>query len=216
MNNQYHNPFNINFSNIELYQYIELTEDNVNKFSKKELENVETLYNNTYILSTKHKIPSDNLLLEYIKLKYYGNPKVYLTTPLMRCVFGVEKSFKNFEIKLAFHDIDNDKTIKQFYDTIKTCEYTQMAQIGLKANESNKYISQIRQDKDKKYDPYLIVKLPFRYNKFEIDLVYKDSSDLGIMDITGGMMMRCNIYIDTIQKFNGKYICKWKCSFIQI
>ena len=216
MNNQYHNPFNIDFSKIDYFQYIELTDKNINNFNKKELDQVETLYNNTYILSTKHKLPSDNLLLEYLKLNYYGKPRVYLTTPLMRCVFGVEKSFKNFEIKLAFHDIDNDKTIKQFYDTIKTCEYMQMAKIGLKANESNKYISQIRQDKDKKYDPFLIVKLPFRYNKFEVDLVYKDSSDLGIMDITSGMMMRCNIYIDTIQKFNGKYICKWKCSFIQI
>ena len=216
MNNEYHNPYTIDFQKIQFLQYIELNDNNINNFTSRQLEDIEEVYNNTYILCKKHKIPQDNLLLEYIKFNFLGNSRVYLTTPTMRCVFGIEKSYKSFEIKLAFHNIDNDKTIKQFYDTIKMSEYIQMAKLGLKAEESNKYISQIRQDKEQQYDPFLIVKLPFRYNKFDVDILYKDKSDLGIMDISSGMMMKCNLYIDSIQKFNGKYICKWKCSFIQI
>ena len=79
----------------------------------------------------------------------------------------------------------------------------------------DKYLSQIRQDKDMKYDPNLIVKIPFRGNSYDVDIRNKDSP-CSITNIYRFSKMKCDIYIDKIWKFNGKYICKWKVKKIEI
>ena len=48
---------------------------------------------------------------------------------------------KKFQIKLSFDDIDSDPEIKNFYNFIKTCEYINMANIGLNVENDNDYNS---------------------------------------------------------------------------
>ena len=63
------------------------------------------------------------------------------------------------------------------------------------------------------HDPSLVTKLPFKYNKFEVD-IYKDDFPISIFNIQKFMNMTCDIYIDIyidkVWKFNDRYICKWQ------
>ena len=74
----------------------------------------------------------------------------------------------------------------------------------------NKRELSLRQDKEEKYDPYLIVKVPFKENRYLIDVCNKDSSVCSVTNIYNFTDMQCDIYIDKIWKFNEQYICKWK------
>ena len=76
------------------------------------------------------------------------------------------------------------------------------------------YASQIRFDKQEKYDPNLSVKIPFKYNKYECDIKNENYSSMNILNINNFTKMQCDIYIDNIWKFNGKFVCKWKVSRI--
>ena len=83
-----------------------------------------------------------------------------------------------------------------------------MAHIGISENSIENYTSQIQYDKNEVYDPSLVVKLPFKYNKFEVD-IYNDTFPISIFNIQKFMSMTCDIYIDKIWKYNDKYVCKW-------
>ena len=213
MDNKFHDYSAINFKQIKYNQFIEKNPDSE---EHNKCKNIEKMFNKEFIPCSKYKLPKDNLLLSHINLSYKGRNRIQVTTPVMRCLFGFESSFKNFQIKLSFDDIDSDPEIKNFYNFIKTCEYINMANIGLNVENDNDYISQIKQDSEEKYAPHLIIKLPFRYNKFDIDIYNKEYSAMSITDIRMSHMLKCNIYIDSIQKYNSRYICKWKCSYIEI
>ena len=68
-----------------------------------------------------------------------------------------------WQIFLQFTNFEKDNEMKKFYNFIKLIENQQLSIIGCKKDE---YLSQIRQDKEKKYEPNLCVKIPFLYNKF--------------------------------------------------
>ena len=90
-----------------------------------------------------------------------------------------------------------------------------MMYLGLDDSNSDVYTSQIRYSKDDKYDPTLVVKLPFTYNKYDVD-IYHDDFPISILNIQRFSRMTCDIYIDKIWRFNGKYICKWKAKQIYV
>jgi hypothetical protein len=213
MNNKYYNYKRIlDFDNIKYIQFILKDPNNPEHNSKL----IEEKFDKQYIPWFKVNKPSKNLLLTHLNLDYNGQTKIYLTTPVMPCVFGLEKSFNSFQFKLSFTDIDTNPKIKEFYDVIKTVEYSQMMSIGITDKNETDYISQIKQDDEEKYPPHITIKLPFRYNKFEVDIYNKNMSGMGITNIRARQLLCCNIYIDSIQKFNGKYMCKWKCSYIDV
>ena len=213
MNNKYYDYSNIDFSKINLIQFIKKDPDNL---EHQKSETVEKIFQTEYIPILKNIQPVDNLLLTHLNIQYNRMNKILITTPIMMNIFGINKRYSTFEMNLSFIKIDTNPKMKEFYDIIKTFEYTQMVKIGLTNDTQSKYLSQIKQSKDKQYDPYITIKLPFRYNKFDIDIYNKRYSGQSILDIRHGNNIRCNIYIDKIQKYNGKYICKWKCSYIEI
>ena len=61
----------------------------------------------------------------------------------------------------------------------------------------------------------LIVKLPFVYNKYTVD-IYNDNFPITIQNIQKFNNMKCDIYIDKIWKYNDKFICKWKAKNIYV
>ena len=149
----------------------------------------------------------ENERLSYIQLMYNRNPMIYVTTPKMFCPFGLNRNINI--MNLQFTNLETDPHMKSFYEFIQNIEFQQMAHIGLTEENANLYKSQIQYDKNGVYDPTLVTKLPFNYNKYEVD-IYNDKFPTTILGIQKYMTMTCDIYIDKIWKFNDQYICKWK------
>ena len=158
--------------------------------------------------------PKDLLNFGYISLQYLENPFVYVTTPPMVCLFGVDKNTWN--MSLQFKDLNTDNVMKSFYEFIQGIEFQQMQYLNLDEDDADLYNSQIRRDKDNKYEPNLSVKIPFKNNKFECDVHNENYASCTVLNINRFTKMKCDIYIDKIWKFNEKYICKWKCKKIYI
>ena len=84
-----------------------------------------------------------------------------------------------------------------------------MEYLGLDDDDSDLYISQIRYDKKGRYDPNLLVKIPFSANKYDVEIQNKDKG-CSLSNVYNFSKMRCDIYIDKIWKYNERFVCKWK------
>ena len=151
----------------------------------------------------------NNDKLSYISMYYGKNNMVYVTTPVMVCPFGVNQS-NGFIMNLQFTNYENDDKMKEFYLFIKALEELQKNHIGIDDTNDDLYISQIKRDKHRKYDPNLVVKLPFKRNKFELESYNKEGEHMNVLNVPRFCKVQCDIYIDKIWKFNDQYVCKWK------
>tara|TARA_B100000902_G_scaffold377044_1_gene408885 strand:+ start:393 stop:998 length:606 start_codon:yes stop_codon:yes gene_type:complete len=158
-----------------------------------------------YVLDDSDAVKNEKLA--YIQVVYNNNPILYVTTPKMFCPFDLNK--KGFTMNLQFTNYKTDPEMNGFFEFVKNIEFQQMAHIGLDETNSDLYMSQIQYSKNDVYDPTLILKLPFKYNKFEVD-IYSDDFPLSVFNIRKYMNMTCDIYIDKIWKFNDRFYCKWK------
>ena len=163
----------------------------------------------------KSKVPAINIKnIGYISLYYNQNPLIYITTPVMVCLFGLS----NIDtISLQFTNLKTDKEMESFFNFIKNIELNNMINLGITDEEdADKYNSQIRYDKDGKYDPNLIVKVPFVKNCYDVDIYSDDYDTCNIKNLNNFTKMKCDIYIDKIWKFNEQFICKWKAKVIYL
>ena len=153
----------------------------------------------------------------YLQIHYLKNPFLYVTTPPMKCLFGVQKGgFNQFQMSLQFTDLALNPTMKSFYKFIETQEFELMRHLGLSEDEGGRLITQIKQDKQGKYEPNMIVKLPFAYNKFETDIYSETRSGVNVLSVPSFTMVECDIYLDKVWKMNDKFHAKWKCRCIHI
>ena len=163
------------------------------------------------------ELDKDNPCFGYMTTGYLRNPHLYVTTPIMKCLFGVRKnSDNNFQMNLQFTDLEENPYMKQFYDFIEGCEFCAMKYIGLTENDSDRFVSQIYHDKKGIYEPNLNVKLPFQYNQFLTDLYSEHSSGVNIFSINKFQRMECDLYVDRIWRMNDKFYMKWKCKVIHL
>ena len=192
----------IKFNNFETLKNYKI---NFNCFDYKEYNSK----NKEYELSKIEENSKPNKLnkLAYIEIKANTYP-INIQTPEMICLFGFDKNTN--QICLQFTNYKTDERMNLFYNFIQQMEYLQMKYIGLNKKNCDLYNSQIRQDKNEKYDPYLIIKVPFRNNKYEVDVKRKDNNYNSITNLYNFTKVKCDIYIDKIWKYNEKYICKWK------
>ena len=160
--------------------------------------------------------PKTNLKFGYSQLYYHKKPLFLVTTPVMVCPFGVNNYGNNFKICLQFTNYMEDPVMKSFYDFIQQSEYRQMELLGLSEEDSDLFISQIKYDKHKKYDPNLEIKIPFSYNRFQCDIFSDDFSEISIMNISKFCKLQCDIYLDKIWKYNDNYVSKWKVKMIHM
>ena len=156
--------------------------------------------------------PKDISNLGYIEIGL-SRQSIILTTPVMVCPFGFHKGTNT--LTLQFTNFKTDPEMNSFLRFIKELELQQMQYIGLEEEEADLYLSQIKVDDQMKYDPNLILKVPFRNNGYDVSIKNKDSS-ISVTNIYKWTKLRCDIYIDKIWKFNGKYVCKWKVKNILI
>jgi len=180
---------------IEKIRYVNFSCKNPNVKKKEFIEDTSVAVNNDK--------------LSHVGLYYSKNSIIYVTTPVMVCPFGVNQS-NGFMMNLQFTNYENDDRMKEFYLFIKSLEELQKNHMGFDDTNDDLYISQVKRDKQKKYDPNLVVKLPFRQNKFELEAYNKDGDIINVMNIPKFCKVQCDIYIDKIWKFNDQYICKWK------
>ena len=150
----------------------------------------------------------------YVSLYYNQNPLIYVTTPVMVCLFGLDKKTK--QMSLQFTNLESDSEMKSFFDFIENVEVNNMRNLGIDEDNYDKYINQIRYDKDRKYDPNLSVKVPFVNNRYDIDIYSDEYSLINIENICNFTKMKCDIYIDKIWKWNDVFTCKWKVKVIHL
>ena len=167
-----------------------------------------------YILDKSKEDAVDIKNIGYVSLYYNKNPLIYVTTPIMVCLFGLDKRTK--QMSLQFTNLESDSEMKSFFDFIENIEVNNMKNLGIDEDNYDKYINQIRYDKDRKYDPNLSVKVPFVNNRYDIDIYSDDYSLINIENICNFTKMKCDIYIDKIWKWNDVFTCKWKAKVINL
>ena len=74
-----------------------------------------------------------------------------------------------------------------------------MKYLGLDEENCDLYISQIKHDKNNKYDPYLNIKVPFRYNKYEIELKNKENDNFSTSNDTNYISEELNKLNDLLK-----------------
>ena len=153
----------------------------------------------------------------YTQLYYHKDPFFYVTTPPMKCLFGVQKGHNaTFPMSLQFMDMETNPEMKQFYEFIQNTEFECMKSLGLTGEEEDRFISQIKRDAKGKYEPNLSVKLPFRYNRFETDIYSDTLPYVNILSIPSFRMMQCDIYLDKIWRTDKRFCAKWKARCIHL
>jgi len=167
-----------------------------------------------YVLDKSKEDAVDIKNIGYVSLYYNQNPLIYVTTPVMVCLFGLDKRTK--QMSLQFTNLESDSEMKSFFDFIENIEVNNMRNLGIDEDNYDKYINQIRYDKDRKYDPNLSVKVPFVNNRYDIDIYSDDYSLINIENICNFTKMKCDIYIDKIWKWNDVFTCKWKAKVIHL
>ena len=151
--------------------------------------------------------------IAYVGIYYNQNPIIYITTPVMTCLFGMN----NKQLALQFVDLKTDSTMKSFFSFIKDVEINNMINLGITdEKDADKYSSQIRYDKDNKYDPNLLVKIPFTKNCYDADVFSDEYDSINLYHINNFTKMQCDIYIDKIWKYNEIFYCKWKAKKIYL
>ena len=146
--------------------------------------------------------------IAYTSVYYNGTPMIYVTTPVMTCLWGMNKQTK--QLSLQFTDLETDSSMKSFYNFIKNIEIHNMRNLGITEDNIDEYGTQIRVDKSGKYEPNLSVKVPFVENRYEIEVFNDEKENINIYNINNFVKMRCDIYIDKIWKYNDVFYCKWK------
>ncbi len=193
-----------------------LTPDNL-RFKSYKCNDMSITKANDKTYSECKDLDKDCPCFGYITVGYLRNPQLYVTTPVMKCLFGVQKKGDcNFQMNLQFTDLEEDPNMQQFYDFIEGCEFHAMKNLGLTEEDSDRFISQIYHDKKGIYEPNLNVKLPFQYNQFTIDLYSEHSSGVNIFSINKFQKMECDLYVDRIWRMNDKFYMKWKCKIIHL
>ena len=167
-----------------------------------------------YVLDKSKEDAVDIKNIGYVSLYYNQNPLIYVTTPVMVCLFGLDKKTK--QMSLQFTNLESDSEMKSFFDFIENVEVNNMKNLGIDEDNYDKYINQIRYDKDRKYDPNLSVKVPFVNNRYDIDIYSDEYSLINIENICKFTKMKCDIYIDKIWKWNDVFTCKWKAKVIHL
>ena len=167
-----------------------------------------------YILDKSKEDAVNIKNIGYVSLYYNQNPLIYVTTPVMVCLFGLDKRTK--QMSLQFTNLESDSEMKSFFDFIENIEVNNMKNLGIDEDNYDKYINQIRYDKDRKYDPNLSVKVPFVNNRYDIDIYSDEYSLINIENICNFTKMKCDIYIDKIWKWNDVFTCKWKAKVIHL
>lgn len=138
------------------------------------------------------KINLKEIKYNYNGMKYNGE-KIIVESPIMICHNAVEKYFNKYEIKLEF-PLDK-KDGKDFLEFMKMLEINNRANM----NHLAEYRSQLYQIGEKWI---LVLKVPYRYNNFEVEVKSKSKFSPTIFDIKEGDFLKSVIDIEKMWHFS--------------
>jgi len=128
----------------------------------------------------------------------------YFYTPTMYVPFGMENYKTTYSMNLQFRNIKENEDLQEFLDFIKSLEKNLIEKLKIDEDE---FISQLKFHN--KYDPMLMTKFLFKFNKFECD-VKNNEGFVNIYDIGKNFSCKCLLHIDKVWLFKGKYSYKLK------
>jgi len=139
---------------------------------------------------------------------YYEDAPILIETGILPAPFGLDESYNNKFIKLALKDIKNSMKSQELYTFIETLEKKLVELIP----DCDVIESQLRCHS--KYDPILTVKIPMGKNTVNVDIVDKNGAPFNLYGLSKGDYVNCQILIDTVWHFRGKYSYKIKAKRI--
>ena len=158
------------------------------------------------------EIPKQIPNLGYVRI-LSGKSQMTVTTPVMVCPFGFNK--QTGVMSLQFTNLQTDPSMNAFFEFIQKLEFQWMKFLGLSEGDSDLFISQIKYDKQERYDPNLSVKIPFKHNRYDVDIRTTDK-EASVTRIYNFSKLQCDLYLDNLWKFNERYVCKWKVKKVLI
>ena len=128
-------------------------------------------------------------LIKYNKTQlFYNNDKVVINLPTMKCKSGIEKYFNKYQLILEIDDDDFLKFINSLeFNNKKYC---------------NKYATYKSNITSYSNNNMLILKVPYRYNKFEVDIKSDRIYLPTIEDIQPGMELKCKMLVSKIWNYS--------------
>lgn len=128
-------------------------------------------------------------LIKYNKTQlFYNNDKVLIELPVMKCKGGIEKYFNKYQLML---EIDNNDFLK-FINSLE-------ANNKKYCRKDSVYKSNITSDGIKNY---LVLKVPFRYNRVEVSVKSEKVYLPTIEDIKPNMELKCKMLVSKTWNYN--------------
>lgn len=128
-------------------------------------------------------------LIKYNKTQlFYNNDKVLIDLPIMKCKNGIEKYFNKYQVMLEIDD-------ENFLKFINSLELNNKKY----CRKDSIYKSNITTDGIKKY---LILKVPFRYNRVETNIKSERIYLPTIENIEPGMELKCKMLVPKTWLYN--------------
>lgn len=138
------------------------------------------------------KINLKEIKYNYNGMKYNGE-KIIVESPIMICHNAVEKYFNKYEIKLEFPLEEKDG--KDFLDFMQKLENNNKANM----NHLAEYKGQIYKIGEKWV---LVLKIPYRYNNFEVEVESKTRFSPTIFEIKSNDRIKCWIHFEKLWYFS--------------
>lgn len=134
----------------------------------------------------------------------YNGKKLNIKTPILKCNSKIIEESKNkYVIYLNLEEVvDFSKFLSNIEINIKNIDVKKIINKNDEKDEI-KYISFIKNNK------ILKVKIPYRYNKFELNIVDIDNNILTSSNIIENINIQCNIELKNIWIYNNLYGCIW-------
>jgi hypothetical protein len=128
-------------------------------------------------------------LIKYNKTQlFYNNDKVLVELPIMKCKSGIEKYFNKYQLILK---IDDEEFLK-FINSLETNNRKYCRKDSIYKSNVNTYNNRNS----------LILKVPYRYNRLEVNIKSDRIYLPTIEDISPGMELRCKMFVPKIWNYN--------------
>jgi hypothetical protein len=141
-------------------------------------------------------IDTSKIKIENNKVSYGINDnKLVLITPPMRILFDIKEEYGKYKLKLELSNLEKDENMQHFIKKLIEIEQTFIQYFNI---DDKLFKSPLKQYKN--YDPFIEIKLPYRYKKFEFIInskvknIYLPTSK----DLTQNTVVECKLEIPSL------------------
>jgi hypothetical protein len=150
----------------------------------------------SYIDTKKIRI-DDNNKVSYGEI-HDKNNKLTLITPPMRILFDIKEEYGKYKLKLELSNLEKDENMQHFLKKVIEIEQIFINYFNI---EDELFKSPLKQYNN--YDPFIEIKLPYRYKKFEFSInskvksLYLPTSS----HLTQNTIVECKLEIPSVWKY---------------